>query len=180
MKNDNRGFTLVELIVSLVIFSVVVSAVFGFMLAGSNSYTKTMTRLNMDLDSTLTLNQLSDYIIDCNACIAFENNTLYVINFDEQTIAYTAHVFEYRDGSIFYGLGSADLSDDGSYDVTFTANNLLATEVSAFSVIPVTTDYVHNAYTTVTIGFLRHSTSYTANRTIALRNQPAIGTVSAG
>jgi len=179
MKNDNRGFTLVELIVSLVIFSIVVTAVFGFMLAGSHSYTRTMATLNMDLQSTLTLKQLSEYIIDCNACITFEDNTLYVVNFDEQASTYTAHVFKYLDDSIYYGTGSATLSG-GRYVFTVPADNLLADGVSAFFVTPVTTDGLHISSTVVSIRFARNAATYTAKRTIALRNQPAIGLVSAG
>lgn len=180
MKKDNRGFTLIELIISLSIFSLVVTAVFGFMLAGSRSYSRTVARLNMDLQAALTFNQLGEYIIDCNACLSSDGSTLYVVNYDEAANAYTAHVFKYRDGCIYYGQGSASRDASGRYTFTVAANDLLAENVSLFSVTPVSADGTHISSAVVSIDFSNNSASYSGKRTFALRNKPAIGTVLAG
>ena len=58
MKTDNRGFTLTELIVCIVIFSIVLLAVFGFMVAGARSYSNVDSRVARQLKSQLALGQI--------------------------------------------------------------------------------------------------------------------------
>ena len=63
MKRDNRGFTLVELIVCIAILSIVLAAAFGFMVAGSKSYTSVSNRLDLQLRARLAASQLTDRLI---------------------------------------------------------------------------------------------------------------------
>lgn len=185
MKNDNRGFTLIELLVSLVIFALVVSAAVGFMLAGARSYKSVSGNVNLHLQSELTMNQLSEYIIDCNACLYFKTgtneNTLYVINKDSVG-TYAANVFTYvkSDNCIYYKKGSATLSN-GVYTCTFpvsATNDLLAENVTKFDVTPIHSEASNVTSATVEVSFLMNSVSTTDTRTIALRNKPLVATAS--
>ena len=45
MKNDNRGFTLVELIVSIAIFSIVMLMAFSFMVSGARTFSNVNSRI---------------------------------------------------------------------------------------------------------------------------------------
>ena len=140
----------------------------------------------MDLASTLTLNQLGEYIIDCNACLIFDEakHCLYVINYDEKLsqYPYTAHVFKYQGGNIYYGTGSAKLVENTfTFQFPVAADKLLAENVSSFSVTPVivSTD-THISSATVSIAFANSVVTYDAKRTIALRNKPPLGTLVNG
>ena len=55
MKNNHRGFTLLELIVSFAILSVLVLVVVGFMSAGAGTYRSVSTETTLQYNSQLTL-----------------------------------------------------------------------------------------------------------------------------
>ena len=69
LRKNKKGFTLVELIVSIVILSIVLLAAFGFMVSGAKSYATVDTRINRQLKSQLTLGQITDCLMNCNAGI---------------------------------------------------------------------------------------------------------------
>ncbi|MEA4821617.1 MAG: prepilin-type N-terminal cleavage/methylation domain-containing protein [Erysipelotrichales bacterium] len=178
MKNDEKGFTLVELLISLVIFAVVVTAVFSFMLAGTRSYSTVTNRLNLNVQSQLTLNQLDSYIADCNACLYFSGNKLYVVDQNADG-TYTANLFELKaDNCIYYGSGAASpYGSTGNFVCTVSSDELLAENITAFSVSPESPDGVNMVSAVVTVTFSNNSATISGTRTIALRNMPAVATV---
>lgn len=180
MKNDKRGFTLIELMVSLAIFGIVVTAVFGFMLAGSRSYNTVTGRLNQDIQTELVLSQFESYIMDCSSCLYFKGDKLYIIDLNSDGSSYTANVFQYKaDDCIYYGKGTATKnSSTGAFICVATASDLLAQNVSGFSVTPISSDGANVTSAVVTIEFLRSSQTITNKKTIALRNKPAIAKAS--
>lgn len=184
MKNDNRGITLIELVICLVIFAVVVASAFGFMLAGSRSYATVSNKLNLQLQSELTMNQLGDYIIDCNACLYFKattnSNTLFVID-EKADGSYIAHVFKYvkASGSILYGNGVATKnSTSGAFSCTVEPADLLAENVTKFDVTPISSDALSVTSAVIEVTFEKNSVPSTDKKTIALRNKPLIAVVS--
>jgi len=179
MYKNNKGFTLVELMISITIFAIVVAAAFGFMVAGSRSYSSVMNRLNLNFESQLAMNQVSDYIIDCNACLYYRNDMLYIVNKNSDG-TYTANLFEYRaDGGIYYGTGTANLNiSTGNFICSVTPNDLLTRDVTEFSVVPITSDGVNVTSAAVTINFAKGSATYDGVKKVALRNKPAIAQVN--
>ncbi len=180
MYKENKGFTLIELMISLTIFAVVVTAVFGFMLAGSRSYSTVTNRLNLDVQSQLALNQLESYIIDCNTGLYYADDTLYVFNKGSSDTQYDVHILKYDDASnqIKYGFGkdSANLVG-GNFTCTVTAGDLLAENVTAFSVTTVS-DGTRLTSATVSLELTSNSASFDGHRTIALRNRPIAATLN--
>ncbi len=180
MYKENKGFTLIELMISLTIFAVLVTAVFSFMLAGSRSYSSVTSRLNLDVQSQLSLNQLESYIIDCNAGLYYADNTLYIFNKGTSGTQYDVHVFKYDDASnqIKYGYGknAANLVG-GSFTCTVTASDLLAENVTAFSVTTVS-DGTRLISASVSLSMTSNSSSIDAQKTIALRNRPIAATLN--
>lgn len=71
MKRDQKGFTIVELIIAVAILAIVVLAVGGFMVVGSRSYTNANTDIMLQQDAQLALNQISDVIIDTTDSISY-------------------------------------------------------------------------------------------------------------
>ena len=181
MKNDNRGVTLVELMVSIIIFGIIVSAVFGFMLAGSRSYNTATDRLNTDVKAQLTLNQLESYIIDCNSSLYFNSGKLYVLNLNTDG-SYTVNLFEFKaDNCIYFGSAAKPAGTFSSPAKAseilasgVTANDLLSDDVSSFSVTPISADGTRVNSAIVNVSFSGRSSSYSGKRIVALRNKPLL------
>lgn len=73
MREDQKGFTLVELMITIAILAIVSVAIFSFMVSGSKSYSSTNTEVNLQHEAQLTLNQLSDLIIDTQKGVTYSN-----------------------------------------------------------------------------------------------------------
>ena len=71
MKN-NRGFSFVELIVSIAIMSIVGSLVAVFLIFSTRSYSKTSVETDMQEDAQITLAQLTNYVIDADQSIDYK------------------------------------------------------------------------------------------------------------
>lgn len=69
--NDQRGFSLVELLIGVVIFSVVVVAIGSFMVVGSRSYAAANTEIVLQQEAQLAMNQISDVIIDTTRSVNY-------------------------------------------------------------------------------------------------------------
>ena len=63
MRKDQRGFTIVELLIAIAILSIVVMSVCGFILVGSKSYASANSDINVQQEAQLSLNQMSDVLI---------------------------------------------------------------------------------------------------------------------
>ena len=64
MRIGQKGFTLVEIIVSLAIMTIVAGSVGAFIVAGNNSYLRGSKELTLQEEAQLTANQMIDLIID--------------------------------------------------------------------------------------------------------------------
>lgn len=71
MRKNQKGFTLVELIIAVAILAIVTLAVSGFIVVGSRSYTSANTDIMLQQDAQLALNQISDVIIDTTDSISY-------------------------------------------------------------------------------------------------------------
>lgn len=69
--NDQRGFTLVELLIGIVILSLVVVAIGSFMVVGSRSYAAANTEIILQQEAQLAMNQISDVIIDTTRSVNY-------------------------------------------------------------------------------------------------------------
>lgn len=182
MKNDNKGFTIAELIVSMLIFSIVVAAAFGFMLSSANTYSSVTDRLGLQVSSQLALNQISAQLMDCDTGFCFDDaaDTLYMIDKDQSGNC-TAHIYALRSGSLYYDKATATLEPDGAYHFSVGAGELLTNDVDTFSVVPIpNTVSAGGAVSSaaVTIEFKSKSASYDGEKTVALRNTPVLATIA--
>lgn len=71
MKRDQKGFTIVELLIAVAILSIVVASVCGFILVGSRSYAAGNSDINVQQESQLALNQMSDVMIDTTRSVNY-------------------------------------------------------------------------------------------------------------
>ena len=73
MRKNQKGFTLVELIIAIAILAVVSLAICGFIVVGSRGYTAANTDIMLQQEAQLALNQISDVIIDTTDSISYGN-----------------------------------------------------------------------------------------------------------
>ena len=72
LKRENKGFSLVELIVVIAIFSVVSIAIGGFLLAAQRSYAVSANELDIQEEAQLVANQLQEMILDTSLGISYQ------------------------------------------------------------------------------------------------------------
>lgn len=94
MHIGKKGFTLVEIIVSLAIMSIVAGAVGAFVIAGNNSYMRGNKDLTLQEEAQLTANQLIDLIIDVERGISFRTTTGQAVDEAGNTVADNVPVSE--------------------------------------------------------------------------------------
>lgn len=71
VRKDQRGFTIVELLIAIAILSIVVASVCGFILVGSRSYAAANSDINVQQEAQLSLNQMSDVLIDTTRSVNY-------------------------------------------------------------------------------------------------------------
>lgn len=71
IRKDQKGFTLVELLVAVAIAAIVGGAVLGFMVIGARSFSSTSTEVNLQHEAQLAFNQLQDLLIDTTVGIEY-------------------------------------------------------------------------------------------------------------
>ena len=71
MRIGKKGFTLVEVIVSLAIMTIVAGSIGAFIIAGNNSYLRGNKELTLQEEAQLAANQMIDLIIDVEKDINF-------------------------------------------------------------------------------------------------------------
>lgn len=81
-KMENKGFTLVEIIVCLAIMTIVAGSVGAFIVAGNNSYLRGNKEVTLQEEAQLAANQMIDLIIDVEKDIKFTNTTGTAVDLD--------------------------------------------------------------------------------------------------
>ena len=70
-KNNNQGFSIIEMLISLTILSIVGLSLFGFLAVASKTFRSVNTEVNLQYESQLTINQLKDLMVDSNRGIVY-------------------------------------------------------------------------------------------------------------
>lgn len=179
---DNKGLSLIELIVAIAILGIVSIMCLGFIVSGMNGYSAVSSNINLQNKAQMTMNFIREYVIDCNEGLYYSSadniladNILYVFAsnkaINEEDKVYTAHIFRYNssDNNLYYGEHPATL-DSGEFVCSNAARDLLANGVSSFSVELL--GGVNLSSVTVEIDFFVRNKTFSGIETIALRNYP--------
>ncbi len=187
MKTDNKGFTLVELIVSVAILAIVMLAAFGFMLAGTKSYTSIDARITRQFKAQLAVNQVSDSLMNCNTGLstADSGQTVYIL--EKRGSAYTVRAFRQSGSELQYGEATAaekieTIIKDGAeikttiYTASISSWSKAAGSVDSFSVT-LTPGIGAVKSAAIQLKFKNSDKTYT--QTVALRNAPPVVMIAA-
>ena len=107
---SNKGFSLVELIVSFAILAIAGTAIYGLMSAGTNHFTRTGTDVGLQYEQQVVVNRLRDTLIEASNAINYNNdpvndiNELLVYSLEDMGVTSSGahtHVYKYRVSKIF-------------------------------------------------------------------------------
>ena len=159
MKNNNKGYTLVELLVSLAIFSIIIVGIILFMRNASVAYKNENIEVNVQKEAQIFLSQVEDLVIDSTASISTTTdgagNPKYVITNPDGV------------SSITFIPGA-----DGLGKVYYNDSYLMAEKVENF-VIDKTTANDNSCTIKAVLAYNDASSnkrSYTANKEVYFRN----------
>jgi prepilin-type N-terminal cleavage/methylation domain-containing protein len=79
-KKLRRGFSLLELIVAFALLAIVSGMLVGFVASSSGAYRTVSTEVGLQYQAQIIQSQVESYIIDCNGGIAFEGDSVYIVN----------------------------------------------------------------------------------------------------
>ena len=161
-RRNNRGFTLVELIVSVAILGIIAVGASAFMVAGSKAYGSLSYTVRLQYESQLAMAQLQEYTVDCATGLAWDDSetALYIVN------GGTVHLFDYDESAqtLSYGSGAA------AETLSVAADALAAEHIESMDVVLQDADMEAE----ITLTLCRDNRRYTATQVIALRNRPAL------
>ena len=75
IQTDNRGLTLIELIITVAIIAIFSGVVMTFITTGSNTYRSTSSSAKVQMETQELINRMEDMIIDTNRSLYYANGT---------------------------------------------------------------------------------------------------------
>lgn len=175
MTRNNKGFSLIELVIAIAILAVAGVAIFGFVVNTSNSYSRTNKEVKLQYEQQLAVNQIRDMIVESDKGIYFDaaskSLALYgaVKKDNEGTKSYPVTVIRFvqPEGKMYFG--TKDFS--AGSEITFadvSTSKILSENVTEFNVdlTNVKKDKVL-FQVTFTVG----DREQTVKETVALRNR---------
>lgn len=178
LVKNNKGLTLLELIVSFALLGIVSLAVVGLVSTGANSYRAVNTEVSLQYESQLAMNQFREYLIDCNGGLFWDNDAraLYIADrsTDERGAAVTTvHRFQQDGAQINYSSGTVALAD-GAASCDFGDDYLLCSYVKDFYVSRATENSPSGqrlcVSCTVSLALELGARSYAAEEVLSMRN----------
>ena len=155
-KDDQRGFTLIELIVTILIMSIVMVAAAGFIITAANSYRVANIEVELQSEAQIAMNQFNDILIE-----AKEYNFTQADGTPKLTVVTPGNTYYFILDSTKNELLFSKKPDE-------VDQPLLARYCKSFDVEKVGED---NKLVIVTIHFEYAGRTYTTTSCISLRNQ---------
>ncbi len=108
---SNAGFTMAELVVSLLVFSIFSVALMQFMSTAATIGTKVNNTVTLSTQSQVALGLIEEYLVECSGMAYFDdtNDRLYIVNNQDYSNSLgdrecIVHVFDYveADEALYY------------------------------------------------------------------------------
>lgn len=171
MKKNNKGLSLVELLIAFAVLAVVSGIMLGFITSGSRMHRSVSAEVGVQLNAQMAVAQVHEYIIDCNRGLCFSGNTLYVVNAAESGTGYDVHLFRYTaaDSTLEYAC-LKDQTGDAAPSLDSAVYYLLADDVSYFNIDLGSGTVVSSVAVDIHLTAKGKTSAHT--QTIAPRNKP--------
>ena len=117
-ERNNKGITLVELLVSLAVGSIVISAVIILLQQGISGYTRQTITTQLQDDANITLNQISDTIMQAKCIDIYneesgeKNTPKFITNRGENGNAASGNAYSFDIGNHILYVGAPQTNDD--------------------------------------------------------------------
>lgn len=125
MKKTNKGYSLVELLLTMAIFSIVMIAIVNIMSNASKSYKKGLLEVKIQEDSQIATNQISDLLVDAKSVVQKSS-----VSDPEGTVTNISYTFKDIDNNNV----QLDYGDNKIYLVKDGEKALLVDNVKSFSI----------------------------------------------
>lgn len=159
LKHNNRGFTLVELIVATAILGIVALSASAFMVAGARTYRSVNQAVRLQTEAQIVMAQLQEYTVDCKTGIAWDGANLYIVNGNE------VHVFTYKADELTLSYGKKDIVEKDNPPI---ASARMADHVTSMAVD------LKPGKAEIILTMQRNNKTYNATQVISLRNRPVM------
>ncbi len=172
MRN-NKGFSLIELIVAFAIFAIAGVAVCSFVVFGSQNYTTGNKEVKLQYEQQITVNQIRDIILETSKAISYDDTSKTLLVFSKDS---TNDAKPYLVSKVAYDAEKSELylntenfeKFDGATSVAFSDSDaLLADSIADFSVDLAKID---KGQVTLNITFKVDEREIVAHPVIKLRN----------
>ena len=107
-KRNNRGVSLVELLVALAVGAIVVSALTVLMTQGLKQYNKHTIMTQLQEDADIALNNISNSIMEANFIVISNSNVNTTFQTRSSTKGGNSVVYQHKDGCLYMGTSVAD------------------------------------------------------------------------
>lgn len=180
MKKNQKGFTIVEMIVAIAILAVIGTGVTSLLVSGANNYKKQRQDIDLQYEAQLTINQLQDMIISTTKALNFDVNgdsSEKTFTISDKSSCYEI-VWKKSDNRLYYT--KYTLSQDASGVVSKTADasadNVLMTQyIDSFDID--LSDAVSRNVVKFNLNFVKDDKSYHTTHNVTLRNKVLINDV---
>lgn len=182
-KRNNKGFTLVELIVTMAVSAIVIGAIWQFVLVSTRSYENSKADAELQQEVQQTMNQVQNLLIDTNKAVAY-----YYDESEDDSGVYKAIANDYDDprdaskrlevynnstkGELVWDKAEKEIlyreTDDVTGESAEWESAVLAEGIESFAVD--VSQVEEKQVLKVKVDFSRNNKTYTATRNIALRN----------
>jgi prepilin-type N-terminal cleavage/methylation domain-containing protein len=187
MKRDNRGFSLVEMIVVMAILSFVGVGVTAFLSTSTKSFSSVSQNVDVQEEAQTSVNQIVTMIQNAEMGITgtdrSSDGNLYIYNGSDENDKMYRYVITKSGDKLYYLKQIMKESDDGSSyefadigdDPTSESSgfSLLAENVKSFSAIDVTTSGTSNTVFLLSVDFSKGTSgsgNYSVSQNVVLRN----------
>lgn len=183
MKQNNRGFSLIELVVTVAILAVVTLAVGLMMSSGSGLFRNLNTIASLQNQSQVTMAQLQEYLLDINGGITCDGADTYFTVFEDENSGRVYRLtYDSTDQTLLFDEGSVS-ADHAANTLTYsyhTPQVTLCSRVSSFSLTPhVGTEAGIAESVTIELTLTKNGKSFSASQVFSLRNRPELLTPGA-
>lgn len=176
MKLNNKGVTLIELIVTMAVLSIVTVGIQGFIRTSAKINANAIPKVKLQYESQIVMANVQKRLINANKSVFFENGKLLMISEDDnEEEVVSLLVFNEADNTLYYGESTGQAGEVTVYK--------LAEYITDFTIEFVETVDEEVSKVTqadVILKMDRNGKEYEGKMSVSLRNKPTIDNRSIG